>query len=82
MTPTKIRHLGHLALLIGVAVFTLGVAGDVAYHTLPQHLNRQLESLLGLDAYRAHATTLAGMLVVVLGLLLKGVHNVYHNHSE
>lgn len=82
MTATKIGRLGHLVMLIGVAVFTVGAVGDVAHHTLPQHLNHQLESLLGVGAYRAHATTLAGMLVVVLGLFLKGVHDVYHNHSE
>jgi hypothetical protein len=82
MTATKIRSLGHLAILIGVCVFTVGVVGDIAHHTLPQHLNHQLESLLGVDAYRAHAITAAGMLVVVLGLFLKGANDVYHNHSR
>jgi hypothetical protein len=48
---------------------------------LPRQLTREFESLFGLDAYRAHATTLAGMLVIVLGLFLKGAQDVYHNHS-
>jgi hypothetical protein len=82
MSVTKIGSLGQLAMLIGVGLFTVGAVGDIAHHTLPPHLARGLESLLGVDAYRAHVATLAGMLVVVLGVFLKGVRDFYHNQSR
>jgi hypothetical protein len=80
-TPRTGQH-GYLALQIGIGLFAVGAIGDIVYHALPQHVAHALEPLLGVDGYRAHALTLAGMLVVVLGLVLKGVHGMYHNRSR
>ena len=82
MSATTFRRFGQVALLIGLGVFTVGVVGDIAQHTLPPRLTDDFEPLLGVDGYRAHLATLAGMLVVVLGLFVKGVHDVCYARSR
>jgi hypothetical protein len=59
--------------LLGVAILGLGGAGDLAYHLSAPPLARTLEAALGAGADRAHLLTLVGMVIVLCGVLGKGL---------
>jgi hypothetical protein len=72
-------RLGRLLMLVGLGLFVAGAAGDITYHALPHQLGHALEPVLGVEAYRAHLATLAGMLLVVCGVFWKGARDLYAN---
>jgi hypothetical protein len=66
--------------LAGLVVLGLGAAGDLTYHSLVQGsamfhslsqlaAERQLDPILGHQAYRAHVVTLGGMVLTLVGVL-------------
>ena len=75
MFVAKILGLTRLALPIGLGLFLLGVTGDVAHHALPAQLSHQLDPLLGVEASRAHLSTLLGMITLAAALFWKGVRH-------
>jgi hypothetical protein len=58
---------------LGLAVFLIGVSGDLVYHALPAWSALTLEPLLGAEASRAHVVTLVGMVVIMAGVLRRGL---------
>jgi hypothetical protein len=67
-----VRHHVAVTLLvrIGFVVVSSGLAGDIVAHTWPT----LAEPILGSGGYGAHLVTFVGMLLVVGGLLLQGLH--------
>ena len=56
-----------LLVVVGMSILLVGTFGDLAYHLFG------LVLLAGSDGYRAHLITFAGMLISVLGLLVRAV---------
>jgi hypothetical protein len=54
---------------LGLMILTAGMLGDVVYHSLPV----LSEPLLGSDGLRAHLVIFAGMLLVMSGVLRRGL---------
>lgn len=71
-------HSTGLLIRIGLGLFLLGAAGDIAHHALPHALTHDVDPVLGAEAYRAHLATLLGMFAVVAGPLGKGVRLAYN----
>jgi hypothetical protein len=69
------REMGGVPRLfhLGLAILALGGAGDLAYHLSAPPLAGTLETVLGVGADRAHLVTLAGMVVLLSGVLGKGL---------
>jgi hypothetical protein len=69
------RELGGMPRLFhfGLAILGLGGAGDLAYHLSPPPLAGSLETVLGAGADRAHLVTLVGMVVLLSGVLGRGL---------
>jgi len=62
-------------LRLGLLVFLLGACADLAFHLLAAPAGGALAALLGPDGSRAHLVTLVGMVVVLLGVLERGVRH-------
>jgi hypothetical protein len=60
----------------GSLLFAVGAAADLLFHLLPAPLPA-LAGLLGPAGGRAHLTTLLGMVLVMAGVLLRGVRHVH-----
>ncbi len=60
-------------LRIGAVVFGLGSALDLVYHASPPAFAAWLEGFAGPDAERVHLVIMAGMALIVLGLLAEGI---------
>jgi hypothetical protein len=60
-------------LRVGLLVFVLGSGLDLLYHGSPAGWAPSLEAYVGPDGHRAHLVIMAGMLVIVLGLVAQGL---------
>jgi hypothetical protein len=63
------------SLWLGVAVFAIGAAGDLAHHTIESLLPHGLERLLGPEAVNAHMVTLLGMVLIMVGVIRFGTRH-------
>jgi hypothetical protein len=62
-------------LQLGLLLFGLGLAGDLAYHLMPQALAARLGWGIGLHADDPHLAIFAGMVVIVAGVLRRGLRH-------
>lgn len=76
-------NLFSVVLGVGVVLFLIGGAGDLAHHLVPHEWGWRLP--FGHDGSAAHMITVAGMVLSVVGLLgapLAGRANASQNSSE
>jgi hypothetical protein len=64
-----------LLVCLGTAVLLLGAAGDFAFHLSNGAV---AGALVGADGYRAHLVTLAGMVISVIGLIVRAAQTNSH----
>lgn len=76
MTATRFASLARLFVPIGLGLFLLGFAGDVAHHALPANLSHDFDPLVGREAYRAHLVTMLGAATLMVALIWKGVNDI------
>ena len=71
MRATARRELALMPLVmkIGLAVFTLGTALDVFFHTAPHTLVARLAPVLGATGSVPHLVTFVGMALITIGVL-------------
>jgi hypothetical protein len=55
---------------VGLLVAAVGVAGDLAYHTLSPSI---VQPALGADGMNAHVVTLLGMALIFLAVVRRGL---------
>jgi hypothetical protein len=58
-------------MLVGLAIVALGGGADVVHHALPLTAAPLMAPYLGHDGGAAHAVTLGGMVVTMLGVLTR-----------
>ena len=56
--------------LVGLLVIAVGVAGDLAYHTLSPSI---VQPVLGPNGMNAHVVTLVGMALIFLAVIRRGL---------
>jgi hypothetical protein len=70
-------------LRIGLLVFVIGSGLDLLYHAGPPAWVRYLVGYLGPDGDRGHLVIMAGMGLIVLGLLVDGIVQArWRNETE
>ena len=62
-------------LQLGLLLFGLGLVGDLAYHLLSPAVGATLAQSVGLRADDPHRLIFAGMVVIVAGVLQRGVRH-------
>jgi hypothetical protein len=69
-----------LLVSLGTTVLLLGAAGDFAFHLSNGAV---AGALVGADGYRAHLITLAGMVISVIGLIVRAAQtNSIGGHNK
>ncbi len=53
---------------VGLVVFMIGAVLDLLYHVAPEFWSNDLSMFLGRQGYVGHIVTLAGMLLILIGV--------------